>query len=41
LSADDIIHRWTEAGWVKTSPDGSELRLTVSVKNDTVGASRD
>lgn len=28
LSADDIIHGWTEAGWVKISPSGSELRLT-------------
>jgi hypothetical protein len=28
LSADEIIHGWTKAGWVKISPNGSELRLT-------------
>lgn len=28
LSAQDIVHGWREAGWVKISPNGSELRLT-------------
>jgi len=28
LSAESIIHGWKEAGWVKISPNGLELRLT-------------
>jgi hypothetical protein len=28
LSAESIIHGWTEASWIKISPNGSELRLT-------------
>lgn len=28
LSADNIVQSWTEKGWVKISPSGSELRLT-------------
>lgn len=28
LSPDDIIHGWAEAGWVRISPNGTELRLT-------------
>jgi hypothetical protein len=28
MSAESIIHAWTEAGWVKISPNGYELRLT-------------
>lgn len=28
LSAEDIVQGWTEKGWVKISPSGSELRLT-------------
>src|SRR6185295_2198170 len=30
LSAESIIHGWTEAGWIKISPNGVELRLTES-----------
>ena len=28
LSAESIIHGWKEAGWIKISPNGRELRLT-------------
>ena len=28
LSAESIIHGWTEADWIKISPSGSEFRLT-------------
>jgi hypothetical protein len=28
LSAESIVQSWTEKGWVKISPNGSELRLT-------------
>jgi hypothetical protein len=28
LPAESIVQRWTEKGWVKISPSGSELRLT-------------
>jgi len=28
LSAEDIVQGWTEKGWIKISPSGSELRLT-------------
>jgi hypothetical protein len=28
LSAEDIVQGWTEKGWIKMSPSGSELRLT-------------
>jgi len=28
LSAESIVHGWKEAGWIKISPNGSELRLT-------------
>lgn len=28
LSAESIIHGWTEAGWIIISPSGSEFRLT-------------
>ena len=28
LSSDSIIHGWKEAGWIKISPNGRELRLT-------------
>ena len=28
LSSESIIHGWTEGGWVRISPNGSELRLT-------------
>lgn len=28
LTAEDIVRRWTEKGWVRISPDGAELRLT-------------
>jgi len=28
LSAESIIHGWKEAGWIKISPNESELRLT-------------
>jgi hypothetical protein len=28
LSSEGIIHGWMEAGWVKISPNGNELRLT-------------
>lgn len=28
ISADAVIYGWTEAGWVKISPNRSELRLT-------------
>src|SRR6266478_4418152 len=28
LSAESIVQSWTEKGWIKISPNGSELRLT-------------
>ena len=28
LSAEEIVQGWTEKGWIKISPSGSELRLT-------------
>jgi hypothetical protein len=28
LSAESVVQSWTEKGWVKISPSGSELRLT-------------
>jgi hypothetical protein len=28
MAAESVVHGWTEAGWVRISPCGSELRLT-------------